>query len=89
MMRFEVNTDQSRFSKYLSEIILVFTTLFFGLLFLDLVFSVRKISRYYQTNYLCKLVIVEKSADNFKRIGSIIKQKNKQKIWDFCKGISR
>ena len=89
MMRFEVNTDQSRFSKYLSEILLVSTTLFFGILFLNLVFSVRKISRYYQTNYLCNLVIVEKSADDFKKIGSIIKQKNKQKIWDFCKGISR
>ena len=88
-MRFEVNTDQNKFSKYLSEILLVSTTLFFGILFLNLVFSVRKISRYYQTNYLCNLVIVEKSTDDFKKIGSIIKQKNKQKIWDFCKGISR
>ena len=88
-MRFEVNTDQNKFSKYLSEILLVTTTLFFGILFFNLVFSVRKISRYYQTNYLCNLVIVEKSTDDFKKIGSIIKQKNKQKIWDFCKGISR
>ena len=88
-MRFEVNTDQNRFSKYLSEILLVSTTLFFGILFLNLVFSVRKISRYYQTNYLCNLIIVEKSTDDFKKIGSIIKQNNKQKIWDFCKGISR
>ncbi len=88
-MRFEVKTDQRRFSEYFSEIVLLILLLFFGVLFFNLVFSLQKISRYYETNYLCKLILVEKSSYNFKKLERITNQKNKQKIWDFCKLISR
>ena len=88
-MRFEVKTDQRRFSEYFSEILLVTVLLFFGVLFFNILFNLQKISRYYETNYLCKLILVEKSSYNFKKLERIINQKNKQKIWDFCKLISR
>ena len=84
-MRFEVKTDQRRFSEYF----LVTFVLFLGVLFFNIVLSLQKISRYYETNYLCKLILVEKSAYNFKKLERIINQNNKQKIWDFCKLISR
>ena len=88
-MRFEVKTDQRRFSEHFSEIFLVTFILFFGLLLFNVVLSLQKISRYYETNYLCNLILVEKSSNNFKKLEKIINQKNKQKIWDFCKLISR
>ena len=88
-MRFEVKTDQRSFSEYFSEIFLVTVLLFFAVLFFNIVLSLQKISRYYETNYLCKLILVEKSSYNFKKLERIINQKNKQKIWDFCKLISR
>ena len=88
-MRFEVKTDHRRFSEYFSEFLLVTFFLFFGVLFFNLVFSLQKISKFYETNYLCKLILVEKSSYNFKKLERIINQKNKQKIWDFCKLISR
>ena len=88
-MRFEVKTDQRRFSEHFSDIFLVTFILFFGFLFFNLVLSLQKISRYYETNYLCNLILVEKSSNNFKKLEKIINQKNKQKIWDFCKLISR
>ena len=88
-MRFEVKTDQRRFSEYFLEIFLGAFILFFCVLFFNLVFSLQKISRYYETNYLCNLILVEKSSNNFKKLERIINQKNKQKIWDFCKLISR
>ena len=88
-MRFEVKTDQRRFSEHFSEILLITFLLFFGVLFFNLVLSLQKISRYYETNYLCNLILVEKSSNNFKKLERIINQKNKQKIWDFCKLISR
>ena len=88
-MRFEVKTDQRRFSEYFSEIFLGTILLFFGILLFNLLLSLQKISRYYETNYLCKLILVEKSSHNFKKLERIINQKNKQKIWDFCKLISR
>ena len=84
-MRFEVKTDQRRFSEYF----LVTFVLFLGVLFFNIVLSLQKISRYYETNYLCKLILVEKSSHNFKKLERIINQKNKQKIWEFCKLISR
>ena len=84
-MRFEVKTDQRRFSEYF----LVTFVLFLVVLFFNIVLSLQKISRYYETNYLCKLILVEKSSHNFKKLERIINQKNKQKIWDFCKLISR
>ena len=88
-MRFEVKTDQRRLSEYFSEIFLVTFILFFGVLFFKLVLSLQKISRYYETNYLCNLIIVEKSSSNFKKLGRIINQNNKQKIWEFCKEVTR
>ncbi len=88
-MRFEVKTDQRRLSEYFSEIVLVIVLFFFGILFVNLVFNLQKISKYYETNYLCKLMLVEKSSYNFKKLERIINLKNKQKIWDFCKLISR
>ena len=88
-MRFEVKTDKRSFSEYFSEIFLGIVLLFFGVLLFNLVISLQKISRYYDTNYLCKLILVEKSSYNFKKLERIINQKNKQKIWDFCKLISR
>ena len=88
-MRLEVKTDQRKFSEYFSEIFLVSFVLFLGVLFFNIVLSLQKISRYYETNYLCKLILVEKSSYNFKKLERIINQKNKQKIWDFCKLISR
>ena len=84
-MRFEVKTDQRRFSEYF----LATFVLFLGVLFFNIVLSLQKISRYYETNYLCKLILVEKSSYDFKKLERIINQKNKQKIWDFCKLISR
>ena len=89
IMRFEFKTDQRRFSEYFSEIFLATFILFLGVLFWNLLFSLQKISRYYETNYLCNLILVEKSSNNFKKLERVINEKNKQKIWDFCKLISR
>ena len=88
-MRLEVKTNQRQLSEYFSEIFLVTFILFFGILFFNLVYSLHKISRYYQANYLCNLILVEKSSNNFNKLGRIINQTNKQKIWEFCKLISR
>ena len=88
-MRLEVKTDKGKFSDYFSEIFLVTVTFFLGILFIFSVNNLRKISRYYQTKFLCNLVLIEKSSRDFKKLGKIINFTNKQKIWDFCKALSR
>ena len=88
-MRFEVKTDQRGFSEYFSEIVLITFILFLGVLFFNIVLNLQKISRNYEIKYLCNLILVDKSSNNFKKLERIINQNNKQKIWDFCKLISR
>ncbi len=89
LMRLEVKTDERRFPKYFSEMFFVMATLFFGFLSLNFVFSLRMISRYYETKYLCNLILVDKSSTDFKKLGRIINRTNKQKLWEFCNVISK
>ena len=70
-MRLEFKTDQRKISENLSEIFLITVTLFFGILFINLVFNIRSISRYYQTNFLCNLILVDKSTNNFQKLGKL------------------
>jgi len=84
-MKFEVKTENDNFSKsfyYLFLIILSFSLL---IIFSNIALKLGNISRNYEVNYLCKLLTVEKSASNFKKLSKISKQTNKQKIWDFCR----
>tara|TARA_Y100000589_G_C27104369_1_gene609440 strand:- start:572 stop:838 length:267 start_codon:yes stop_codon:yes gene_type:complete len=88
-MRFEVKTDQARFSEnfYLIYLIIIFT--FISILITFLSVSLGKISKYYEIKYLCKLNFVEKSTSNFNKLKKLTNQINKQKIWDFCKEINK
>ena len=84
-MRFEVKTDQQRFSDSLTPLALISMFSFFVIVMTSFSMRLSKISRYYEINYLCKLILVQKSSTNFKRLSKLTNQTNKQKIWDLCK----
>lgn len=48
-------------------------------------FKLTTIKRFYEINYLCKLISVDKSSYNFKKLSQLTNQKSKQKIWDLCR----
>ena len=87
-MRFEIKTDQNRFSDKFSLSLAISIITFFAVLFTNISFNLNKLTSYYEISYLCRLILVDKSQNNFKKLSKLTKQLKKQKIWDFCKEFS-
>ena len=84
-MKLEIKTDQNRFSDRLSLSLAISIITFFAVLFTNISFNLNKLTSYYEINYLCRLILVDKSKTNFNKLSKLTKQLKKQKIWDFCK----
>ena len=86
-MKFELKTENENYSKSISY--------FFGLVFIislivilgDVAIKLGIISRHYQIEYKCRLLSVDKSVSNFKKLSKLSKLKSKQRIWDFCREV--
>ena len=87
-MKFEIKTDQNRFSDKLSLSLAISIITFFAVLFTSISFDLNKLTSYYEINYLCRLILVDKSESNFKKLSMLTKQLKKQKIWEFCREFS-
>ena len=87
-MKFEIKTDQNRFSDKFSLSVAISLITFLAVFFTSIALNINKLTSYYEINYLCKLIIVDKSQSNFKRLSKLTKQLKKQKIWDFCREFS-
>ena len=88
IMKFEIKTDQNRFTDRLSLSLAISILTFFAVLFTNISFNLNKLTSYYEINYLCRLILVDKSQSNFKKLSQLTKQFKKQKIWDFCREFS-
>ena len=84
-MKFELKTENEKYSNSFSNVIRTIFFISFIIIFSELSLKLGNISRHYQINYNCKLLSIEKSATNFKKLSSLSKLKSKQRIWDFCK----
>ena len=84
-MRFEIKTDQDRFSDKLSLTFAISIITFFTIVFTNFSLNINKLTSYYEINYLCRLILVDKSQSNFKKLSRLTKQLKKQKIWEFCR----
>ena len=84
-MKFELKTENEKYSNSFSNVIRTIFFISFIVIFCDLSLKLGNISKHYQINYNCKLLSIEKSATNFKKLSSLSKLKSKQRIWDFCK----
>tara|TARA_Y100001933_G_scaffold225435_1_gene238743 strand:- start:197 stop:463 length:267 start_codon:yes stop_codon:yes gene_type:complete len=87
-MRFELKTDQNRFSDKISLSFAILVLAFCAILVTNVSLNINKLATYQEINYLCRLIIVDKSQTNFKKLSKLTKQLKKQKIWDFCKEFS-
>ena len=86
-MRFEVKTQNDDFSKSSFSFYLAFVLLSFIIILGNLSIKLGTISKHYEINYLCKLLTIEKSSNNFKKLSKLTNQNNKQKMWDLCREI--
>ena len=88
-MKFELKTENENYSKPLVNL---FTILFIIALIVissDIALKLGIISKHYQFDYNCRLLSVEKSPVNFKKVSRISNLKSKQRIMEFCREFVR
>ena len=86
-MKFEFKTEKDN---YFRSFNIVFRSIFSIALivtFCDIASKLGIISRHYQIDYNCRLLSLEKSKSNFKKLSTLTRLKSKQKVWEFCKEI--
>tara|TARA_A100001035_G_C27551608_1_gene394374 strand:- start:277 stop:543 length:267 start_codon:yes stop_codon:yes gene_type:complete len=86
-MKFELKTENDKDTKSFRFVFLAMVALFLIIILCNIAFKLGDISRHYQLNYFCRLLIVEKSSYNFKKLSKLSNLKNKQKIWEFCREV--
>ena len=86
-MKFELKTENEYYSKSFLQFsgIVFFLTLM--IILFDVTLKLGIISRNHKIEYNCRLLSVEKSNTNFKKLSSLSKLKSKQKILDFCREV--
>ncbi len=86
-MKFELKTENENYSKSFSFFLGIVFILTLIITLSDLALKLRIISRSYEIDYNCRLLLVEKSTSTFKKLSSLSNLKSKQRIWEFCKEI--
>ena len=84
-MKFELKTENEKYSNSFSNVFRTVFFLSFIIVFSDVSLKLGNISKHYQINHNCKLISVEKSSSNFKKLSKLSKLKSKQRIWEFCR----
>ena len=86
-MKFELKTENEKYSKSLSYffgLVLIFSL---TIILCDVAIKLGIISRHYQIEYNCRLLSLEKSTANFKKLSMLSNLKSKQRIWELCKEV--
>ena len=84
-MKFELKTENEKYSNLFSQFIKNVIFLSLIIIFGDISLKLGNISKHYQINHNCKLISVEKSSSNFKKLSKLSKLKSKQRILEFCR----
>tara|TARA_Y100000991_G_C21725308_1_gene243969 strand:- start:289 stop:555 length:267 start_codon:yes stop_codon:yes gene_type:complete len=86
-MKFELKTENENYPKSFRDFFRIIFSIALIIIFCDVSLKIGIISRHYQIYYKCRLLSVEKSASNFKKLSKLSKLKSKQKIWEFCREV--
>ena len=84
-MKFELKTENEKYSNLFSQFIKNVFFLSLIIIVSDVSLKLGNISKHYQINHNCKLISVEKSSSNFKKLSKLSKLKSKQRILVFCR----
>ena len=86
-MKFELKTENDNYLKSFSQFFRIIFSLTLIIIFCDVALKLGIISRNYQIEYSCKILAVEKSKTNLKKLSKLFKTKSKQRIWEFCREV--
>ena len=84
-MKFELKTENENYSKSISQFFFMVFFITLIIIICDVALKLGIISRNHQIEYNCRLLSVEKSKPNFKKLSRLSNLKSKQKIWEFCR----
>ena len=86
-MKFELKTENENYLKSFRDFFRTIFSIALIIIFCDVLLKIGIISRNYKIDYNCRLLSIEKSTTNFKKLSSLSKLKSKQRIWEFCKEV--
>ena len=84
-MKFELKTEN--YSNSFSHFFRYFWILALIIIFCDISLKLGIISRHYQIEHKCRLLSLEKSKSNFRKLSSLTNLRSKQRIWEFCREV--
>tara|TARA_Y100001970_G_C13903912_1_gene685080 strand:+ start:363 stop:629 length:267 start_codon:yes stop_codon:yes gene_type:complete len=88
-MKFEVKTQNDDLSKSSLSVFLAIASIAFIIILSNFSIKLGQISKYYEIKYLCKLISIEKTSLNFKKLSKLTNQNNRQKMMDLCREIAK
>ena len=86
-MKFELKTENEKYSKSFSFFLGIVFIITLIITLSDFVLKLGVIARNYEIEYNCRLLYVEKSTNNFKKLSKLSNLKSKQIIWEFCREV--
>ena len=84
-MKFELKTENENYSKSFLYFLRIFLKFSLVIILCDVALKLGNVSRHYQIEYNCKLLSIEKSKSNFKKLSRLTTLQSKQGIWEFCR----
>ena len=84
-MKFELKTEKENYSKSFLQFFGIFFFLTLIIILCDVALKLGVISRNQRIEYNCRLLSVEKSKSQFKKLSRLSNLKSKQQIWELCK----
>ena len=84
-MKLELKTEKENYSKSFSQFFGIVFFLALIIILCDVSLKLRIISTNHKIKYNCRLLTVEKSKPQFKKLSRLTNLKSKQQIWEFCR----
>ena len=88
-MKFEFKTENENYSKSFSKFFVIVFFLTLIIILCDVAIKLGIISRNHKIEYNCRILSVEKSKTHFKKLSKLSNLKSKQKIWEFCREVTK
>ena len=86
-MKFEVKTQNDDPLKSSFSVLVSIALFSFIVVLSNISIKLGAISRHYEIKYLCKLLTLDKSPLNFKKLSKLTNLNTKQKMWYLCREI--
>ena len=88
-MKFELKTENENYSKSISQFFSIFFFLTLIIILCDVALKLGILSRNHNIEYNCRILSVEKSKPHFKKLSRLSNLRSKQKIWEFCREVTK